>query len=298
MSLVEQALRKIQAQAQKAEPPASVEQAVPVPAAQAQAKPVATGLSVIAQRTALALDHLKFRACGMLPPIDQERTVARQLRAIKHGLLRKMAADAPAPQLIPRTIMVASAVPGDGKTFSALNLALSLAMEKDLSVLLVDADVLKPQMTIEFGLAEQVGLIDVLADPAADIVDCVRPTQVRGLYFLPAGQRSEVATELLSSERMASVVKRLVNLQSDLLVVFDSSPLLLTAEAVALAGVMSQILLVVRAGVTPQPAVQQTIQMLAGDGDRISLMLNDARESDAASYTYGSAYDGVPRQSK
>jgi Mrp family chromosome partitioning ATPase len=117
------------------------------------------------------------------------------------------------------------------------------------------------------------------------------------LYFLPAGSLSDVATELLFSERMASVTRQLVNLQPNLLVLFDSSPTLVTVEARALAVLMSQILVVVRANATPQPVVRQTLELLAEGGSKVSLILNDARELGAPGYSYGGSYGDARRAS-
>jgi receptor protein-tyrosine kinase len=186
--------------------------------------------------------------------------------------------------------MVTSARPGDGKTFTTLNLAMSLAMEKDLRVLLVDADIPKPNVTTLFGLAGQRGLIDVLSDGDADPASIVCPTNVRGLYFVPAGRSSDVATELLSSGRMVSVVQRWVSMEPRLLVLFDSPPMLVTSESQALAAIMSQILVVVRAGVTLQSAVKDTLAVLSGGSGQLSLVLNDAPGADPLPYGYGYGY--------
>ncbi|HTE40491.1 MAG TPA: P-loop NTPase [Steroidobacteraceae bacterium] len=313
MSLVEQALRKIQAQAQARNAEAATREAsqkLPIagnpPAGDASSQAaaptasVANMLATVAQRAPLVIDQAKLRAAGLLPPLEHERLVTRQLRAIKHALLRKMANDPLAAESVVRTVMVTSGVPGDGKSFFSINLAMSMAMEKDLMVLLVDADVLKPHITTELGLAGQTGLLDILADPNADIVSCLQPTQTRGLFFLPAGRASDVATELLSSDRMVSVIRQLVGLHQGLLVIFDSSPMLVTAEAQSLASLMSQILLIVRSGITPQAVVRQTVELLAGDISKVSMVLNDARDADASNYEYGAygAYGDAARAAR
>ncbi len=296
MSLVEKALQKIQAQQVKPPGPAHARvqrteapPTTPVAATRSQYQHDVEA-PFVPQGTPVNIDTAALRKAGLLPAVDQERAMTRQLRAVKHSLLRKMAADELLAESVPRTVMVTSGLPGDGKTFTSVNLAISLAMEKDINVVLVDADIPKPHITGMLGLTGQPGLIDVLMDPNADIASVVRSTSVRGLHFVPAGRDSDVATELLSSSRMTSVVQRLATLQSNFLVVFDSPPMLVTSEARALAALMSQILVVVKSGTTPQAIVKQTVEVLGPGAGHVSLLLNDARNSDLNADPYGYGY--------
>jgi exopolysaccharide/PEP-CTERM locus tyrosine autokinase len=193
--------------------------------------------------------------------------------------------------------MVASALPGDGKTFTSMNLALSMALEKDVSVLLVDADVAKPHISTTFGVAKESGLVDALANHQLDIESLVIPTDVPGLSILPAGRSNESATELLASERMVQIVAALGRADSRRIVVFDSPPLLLTSESRALADVVGQIVLVVRAGSTTKSAVRDSLVML-GDDVPVGIVLNQAVVGSGDgyygyNYGYGSGADNV-----
>src|SRR5690606_17879987 len=124
--------------------------------------------------------------------------------------------------------------------------------ERDIHVLLIDADFPKPHITKLFGLEKEEGLFDALRDSSLDVESLILPTSVPGLFVLPAGQRTENATELLASNRMQQIVTRLGERDPSRIVLFDSAPLLLTTEAPALAQIAGQVVVVVRAGVTPQ----------------------------------------------
>jgi protein-tyrosine kinase len=289
VSLVERALQKVQAgeaaKRQAAKPVVEhvgkLVAGVALPAQQAEEPAPNTNRMVKVDRDAM-------RAAGLLPPRDQEREIADQYRAIKRPLLQAAFSDEPQEGPPQKLIMVASALPGDGKTFTGVNLALSLAMEKDRSVLLVDGDVAKPHVSRLFGVENEPGLLDVLKDPAKDVRSVILPTDIRGLSVLPAGSHSETATELLASERMAQIVTRLSQLSPRGIVLFDSLPLLITSEARVLLTLMGQIVLVVRANVTPQQAVRDAVEMI-GD-KKLWLVLNQAEVHGAIGYYYGSQY--------
>jgi exopolysaccharide/PEP-CTERM locus tyrosine autokinase len=237
----------------------------------------------------VTLDRDRLRSLDMLPPLAQEREIAQQFRTIKRPLIRYVNDPEAPPDAARHMLMVASALPGDGKTFTSLNLALSIALEMDFTVLLVDADAPKPHLTHTLGLRAEPGLLDVLADPTRHIEECILPTDIARLHVLPVGTRTETATELLASARMSEIVARLSALYPRGLVLFDSPPILLTSESRALGSMVGQIVLVVRAGVTPQQAVRDSIAAL-GEERRISLVLNGAEVGGATGYYYGYNY--------
>jgi exopolysaccharide/PEP-CTERM locus tyrosine autokinase len=215
--------------------------------------------------------------------------LSRQYRKIKYPLVAQAIGRG-----VPRAprgylIMIASAMAGEGKSFTALNLALSLALEKDLRVLLVDGDVAKPQLTHVLGLAEAPGLLDALRQPDLDIESLIRPTDVPSLSFLPAGPGAEEATELLSSARMQRTAA-LLGEQTERIVVLDSPPLLETTESPVLAQMAGQIVVVVRAESTPQPVLLDALKTLEGH-PAVSLVLNQSlRAAVSAYYYYGYGY--------
>jgi exopolysaccharide/PEP-CTERM locus tyrosine autokinase len=231
------------------------------------------------------VDRDALRQAELLPPLSQERQLAGEYRQIKRPLIAN-ALGRGVPKLVNgHRIMVASAMPGDGKTFTSINLALSFAMEKDLSVVLVDADVAKAHLSRTFGIQNEPGLMDLLRDEHLDVETVLLPTDVPGLSLLPAGKNSEAATEMLASARMEIIANQISARNPNRIVLFDSAPLLVTSEAMALASVVGQIVLVVRAGVTPQRAVLDAIELL-GEGKSIGLVLNQTDEQVRPGYYY------------
>jgi protein-tyrosine kinase len=284
MGRIEEALAKLQRAAVGGEPAAA-----PKPVIAKVVEPVAGGPRhehVYGGRH-IEVDTAALRAQGLLAPDTYTRRLADEYRVIKRPLLRN--ASRTQEPLIPRgnLLMVGSAVAGEGKTFTCLNLCLSMARERDWTVVLVDADCSKPQLTRLFGAEDQPGLLELLRDPTRSFEDLVMPTNVSGLALLPAGSRDEHAAELLASDRMAAVCAALAEADPQRIIVFDSSPLLLTTEAPVLASHMGQIVLVVQANRTPQQAVLAAIEKL-DRAKTISLVLNrDDSAQTPLSYGYG-----------
>jgi exopolysaccharide/PEP-CTERM locus tyrosine autokinase len=184
--------------------------------------------------------------------------------------------------------MVTSAMAGEGKTFTSINLALSMAQERDHEVLLVDADVAKPHVSEMFSVTNEMGLLDVLEDPEISVETLVLPTDVDGFRILPAGRARLHATELLASSAMEDVIETLAQLSKGQIVVFDSPPLLQTSEAKVLSSLAGQVVIVVRAEETAQDAVKMALTLL-DDGQAVSLVLNQVRAG-FGEYQYGSGY--------
>jgi protein-tyrosine kinase len=281
MSLVETALKKLQASRTAADAPARpAAPAAPSPAPHA---PVARAPQAPRNTRVINLDRTALREAGVLAPITEERVLAQQYRQIKRPLVENALGRGASPLKNGQLIMLAGALPGDGKTFTSVNLALSLALEKDMRVLLVDADVAKPHISRVFGVEGEPGLLDVLRDERIDVESLIMATDVPGLSVLPAGHASETATELLASARMQALAAQLAARDASRIVLFDSPPLLLTTESRVLAGVMGQIVLVVSAGKTPQKAVLDALDLL-GEGKSIGLVLNQSDEGAQAGY--------------
>jgi exopolysaccharide/PEP-CTERM locus tyrosine autokinase len=236
-----------------------------------------------------------LRAAGLLPPPHQERELAQQYRQIKRPLINNAIGRGGPALAHGNLLMVASAVPGEGKTFTTLNLALSMCLEEDVTVLLVDGDVVNPRLSQVLGVDSEFGLLDLIKDPNLPLASLIMPTDVPGLSFLPAGRPDDKATELLASSRMQQVVTHLAAQDPARLVLFDSAPLLLTTESLALAQIAGQILVVVRADQTPQHVVLEAIEMLSEDKP-VSLVLNQSvRAPHGYYYQYGSTAAG-PRE--
>ncbi len=290
MSVVEKAINKMRG-AQPATP-VSGERAigtlVPAAAVHGAAPDIATGEPPVPSRI-IKIDQDALRAEGLLPPKHQERLIARQYRQIKRPLLARLRERTSARRRSAHTLVLASAIAGEGKTFTAFNLAFSLAREKDLRVVLVDADAPKAHISRLLGVADQPGLLDVLKNSTLDVESVILGTDVPNLVVLPAGTRTDDATELYASERMRDVVARLGARDPRRVVLFDTPPLLLTTEAQVLAQMAGEVLVVVRANETPRSIVLEALDHL--DKDRpVSLVLNetsyDGQVDDYPEYGY------------
>lgn len=247
------------------------------------------GAAPTAPERRIAVNREALREAGYLPETAVDRRFADHYRQIKRPLISAALAAPEAVPGSPRLIMMASALPGDGKTFTSINLALSMARERDVSVVLVDSDTPKPHVSRIFGVDKEPGLLDALGDASADIESFVLPTDVGGLSILPAGGTHDGATELLASARMSAVVTRLIARNPRRIVLFDSPPLLVSSESRALSSIAGQVVLVVRSGHTPNQAVLDALEQL---GDRqVALVLNQGRVSLTGGY-YGYGHYG------
>ena len=287
MSIVEKAIAKLNQKSAKdgVSPAAEAKRAPAVGPGQPMADGAA-GRQASSRR--LTIDHARLRDAGLLVPESEERRLAAEYRRIKRPLVEQAFADRATSSAAgsAKVIMIASACPGEGKTFTAINLALSLSLEQDTEVLLVDADVPKPHLTTLLGLNTSLGLLDALRDETIDVESLVYVTDVPRLSFLCAGSRSEMATELIASQRMQALVARLQSSNPRRLILLDSPPLLLTTESRELGVAAGQIVMVVRAGVTPRQAVFDAIAFL-GPTKKVRLVLNDVEHHGTGSRYYG-----------
>jgi len=288
MSVVEKAIRKLQKQREQS-PDESGTHKSPVSGA---AEPSAPAQQHVAAAPAVAppvviLDRTSLRSAGLLPPDEEIDLITRQYRKIKHPLVARAMGRGVQREPKGYLIMIASAMSGEGKSFTAMNLALSLSLEKEVDVLLVDADAPKPHLSRVMGLANAPGLLDVLRDPHVDVDSVIHATNVPSLSFMPVGVGADDATELLASSRMERIAALLGQRDSRRIVVFDSPPLLQTTESPALARIAGQIVVVVRAETTPQPVLLDALNTLQGHGGAsVSLVLNQSTQSSAAPYYY------------
>lgn len=238
----------------------------------------------------LHVDRDALQEAGLIAPEYHRQLLANQYRDIKRPLIANAFGKRATRVDDGNLIMVSSALSGEGKTFTSINLALSMAQERDYSVLLVDADVAKPHASEMFGASEETGLLDVLEDRGIPVQSLILPTDVENLSVLPAGRPRHNATELLASSAMEDLVSTLSKLSSGQIVIFDSPPLLQTSEAKVIASLAGQIVVVVRAEDTSQEAVTTALDSLDQD-KAINLVLNQVRSSFGEyQYGYGSAY--------
>jgi receptor protein-tyrosine kinase len=237
----------------------------------------------------LNLESLRLR--GFVPPDTNEGRISQEFRVIKRPLLANAFGKGVAPIRNGKRVMVTSSFPGEGKSFCAINLAMSIASERDHKVLLVDADVARPSLPRELGIDTGDGLMELLLDDHLDVEQFVLPTNVDKLAVLPAGRRHQQATELLASAAMTRLLEQISARYPDRIVIFDSPPLLVTTESRVLASYMGQIVLVVEAGKTPREAMKESLAMLDGS-EVVGLVLNKAKGSEGGGYGgyYGYGY--------
>lgn len=276
MSIVEKAAEKLKALPFKSAPPVQEETARSPQAPMVERLQERTKTQdQPAESTPLCVvDPAALKRMGVLPADDQtDRRLADELRRIKRPLLDNAFGTGAETFTRARRIVVTSAEAGEGKTFTAVNLALSLAHETDFEVLLVDGDIVKSDVTRMFGLSDKPGLMDVLADEQRAPADVIVHTDVPNLLVVPAGKRHPLAAELFRSRRMEYVLDQLGGHQRGRLMVFDSPPLLGASESQVLASHMGQVVVVVAAGHTRRQVVKSALQRL-NEFQYVGLILN------------------------
>jgi receptor protein-tyrosine kinase len=233
------------------------------------------------RRVEIDLEGLKAR--GFVTPDTPRSQIADEFRIIKRPIIRNAHGTSGVRMAKGNLIMVTSALPREGKTFTAINLAMSMAMEVNTTVLLVDGDVAHPDLPNLLGVPTAPGLLDVLTRDDLDIGDVLVRTNIDNLMVLPAGSQHRRATELLASEQMASILRELAARYADRLIIFDSPPLLATTEARVLATHMGQIVMVVAADSTRQQAVNLALSTIESC-EMVMMMLNKASQTEVGAY--------------
>ena len=245
-------------------------------------------------KNVVQIDLVKLQMAGMVTPNADRKRIVEEFRIVKRPLLNAAFASGDSKIRNGNLIMVTSARPGDGKTFSSVNLAMSMASERDINVVLVDADVVnyhrdKSVMSM-LGVSERRGLLDVLNDPDTDLSDVLLRTNVPNLSLLPAGSVAINPTELLASNRMGEVVEELAERYPDRVIIFDTPPVLATSEPSVLAMHVGQVVFVVEAEKTSRKAVEASLSLIRSC-QHISLVLNKA-DYEAGTEKFGAYYYG------
>jgi len=228
-------------------------------------------------------------ASNLLVPNGARSQLADEFRVIKRPLIANAMGRHGNAIANGNLIMVTSALPGEGKSFTAINLAISIAMELDNTVMLVDADVARPSVLNMLGLPPSHGLLDVLEANSLDISEALLRTNIEKLSILPSGTPHPRATELLASDTMNRLLDDMSRRYSDRIIIFDSPPLLLTTEARVLATHMGQVVMVVNAENTAQAAVKQAVTTIESCPQKM-LVLNQVRSDKTDGYGYGYGY--------
>jgi len=236
------------------------------------------------------IDLARLRDLGVITPGGDRMPIFEEFRLIKRPLIKNALNQGPTPIRRGNLIMVTSCLPGEGKSFCALNLAMSMAMEMDHTVLLVDADVAKPSVPRMLNIQPGIGLMDVLLEDSLPLSQVLIRTNVEKLKLLTSGRTHPSATELLASAAMRDLLEEMSLRYSDRIIVFDSPPLLATTEARVLAGQMGQVVLVVEAGRTTQQTLRDGLHYIESC-EVVSLLLNKTKFKSGTGY-YGYGYYG------
>lgn len=288
--ITERPSEAVPAQAAPGESPATPPappSATPAPTIAAPARPAVAGPAAAvggigsaaapdrtSKRVEIDLDCL--RDAGLLTPDPEHSLLSEEFRLIKRPMLLKALERGPGASRNNNLIMVASCRPDEGKTFCAINLAMSIASEPDLTVLLVDADVARASLPGALGFEAELGLVDLVADPSLKPSEVLLRTQLDNLSILPAGRPNRLATELLASDRMVRFVDDIAERYPDRIVIFDSPPVLMSSVPSVLALHMGQILFVVEADRTTETALENALSLVS-PCKNVSLILNKSR---------------------
>lgn len=232
------------------------------------------------------IDLTALAAGGFVTPNAPRSATTDQFRVIKRPLLDNATGKGASLVANGNLIMITSSLPDEGKSFTAINLAMSMAMELNHTVMLVDADVARPSIMKKMGLAPAPGLLDLLLNEKIGLSDVLLRTNIENFTLLPTGLPHPRATELLASDAMIALLKDMGKRYSDRIIIFDSPPLLITTEARALARHMGQVVIVVQAEKTLQSQVQHALSTIEDCPIRL-MVLNQARSRGLGAYGYG-----------
>ena len=235
------------------------------------------------------LDYARFAAAGFLVPDQPMARKSEEYQHIKRRVLGNLAPGVLNCRQPSNLILITSSVPGEGKTFTSVNLAISIAMEVDHTILVVDTDIMKRDLSRVMGVVDNKGLFDLLADPTLRLEDLLVRTNLPNLVILPVGTKREGSTELLASLRMRELADEIARRYHDRIVLFDSPPVLATTTASALAPLVGQVVLVAEAGSTKHETIREALQRL----DQVTVtgvILNKGKQAGASSYDYYGSY--------
>lgn len=233
----------------------------------------------------LQVDRSRLRTQSMIVPEEGRTAIAESFRRIKRQILANLAN--PKPGAPPANlVMVTSAFPGEGKTFCSINLAISMALEVDRTVLLVDADVAKGNVPTMLGFKPDRGLMEVLLERRLDLSHVLWKTDIGSLTLLPAGAGHKHATELLASEAMRRLLHDMAERDRDRVIIFDAPPLLAASEASSVANLMGQIVVVVEAGKTSETALKEALGRI--EAGRVTGLLLNKTQGPSLEYGYPS----------
>lgn len=244
-----------------------------------RARPIPPGQHVV-------LDRGRLASHGITIPSSARSRTVEEFRLVKRNLMTAWSQSDPiGDRRSTRLIMVTSARPREGKTFSAINLSFAFASERDVKALLVDVDTQHTTLPEILGIAGEKGIVDVLAGHL-ELSDVLLQTNFPNLMILPAGRGGPHVPELLSSNQMAGLMGQMTQLYSDRFIIIDTPPCMASSDPAALAPLVGQIVFVVEAYNTQQAEIEAGLSMLSAC-PRISLLLNKSDKLASEHFGYG-----------
>lgn len=233
------------------------------------------------------IDLTRLEKNGHISLNGERKQINEEYREIKRKLLANAFGSLSKTLHNPNIIMVTSSRPSEGKTFTATNLAMSIASEQDKTVLLVDADVLRPNVLNTLGLERRKGLMEYLTGDVDNISDVLYPTNIDKLKIIPAGKSHHLSTELLASQKMHETVDEFANRYPDRIIIFDTPPLIGINESAILANFAGQAVVVVEEGKAKMGDIRMSVERLNPEM-AIGFVVNKSVHND----TDGSGYYG------
>lgn len=240
-------------------------------------------------RTTVSIDLAELERKNFVSLSSERRLINEEYRVIKRKLINNAFGGLSSTLKHPNLILVSSSRPGEGKTFSAINLALSIALEQDKTVLLVDSDVLRPNVSKTLNLKHEIGLTDYLQSDQIKVSDIILNTNIERLKIVTAGSPHHLSTELLASERMSMLVDEFASRYSDRIVIFDAPPLLGVNETSVMASMCGQAVIVVEENHSKLSEIEQAVSLLPKD-IAVGFLINKAHRNQGKGYGYGYYY--------
>jgi protein-tyrosine kinase len=244
---------------------------------------IAPSPGVATNKNQVRLDFRALRQEGMITPDHMTSSISNEFRGIKRKLLQKVR-DPKTRTTVNNLIMITSSLPGEGKTFSSINLALSLAAERGLQVLLIDADIIRPSVGDVFIAPPKVGLTELLSGKTRNVSDVLyRCADIPSLAVIFSGNPKNGSPELISSREMVNLCHELSRRYPDRVILIDTPPVLASSEAAILASYVHQVIMVVSADQTDKHQLRQSLEAVSSC-QNINLLFNKAPNWNEAEY--------------
>lgn len=269
--------------------PSAVEPSAVEPSADRQSGPESQHVAPGVEKNVLHIDTHRLSALNFVANVQERKLIYEEYRVIKRKLINNAFGPLNSTLRHPNLILVSSSRPGEGKTFTSVNLALSIALEQDKTVLLIDADVLRPNVSRTLDIQVPVGLTDYLSSDNVSVSDIMYSTNVDRLKLIAAGKPHHLSTELLASDKMIALVAEFASRYPDRIVIFDAPPLLGVNETAVLAGMCGQAVIVVEEKRTKLNELEKAISLLPPEL-AVGFVINKAHYSRDKGYGYGYGY--------